>query len=654
MAFNTSGVDSFVVQLAVSAARTLAVAATAGVALYLFRAKSPSLRLHAWRWVLYLALAMPGLTLMLPSLGVPIPRVVVPGAAPTSRTGPLGSVERHPKDMKASIASTDRERTAYTPQSAPRYADSPGLAERSLYWKEIVSALYLAIMLFLLLRIGVGLAFAVGLARSSSEITDPELSRLADLAQRYKVNTVPRIFESGSICVPLTMGILHPLVLLPANWREWSDAKLDAVLEHEVSHIARHDALTHMLSLLHRAIFWFSPLAWWLHRHLEGLAEQASDEAALSSGADRHEYARALMEFLESVHASHGRIRWQVVSMAKGGPSEERIQNILAWKGAVTMTLKKSAAIGIVAIVVPVVYVAASAHAVIRNDKVAYAISQQQHAVQASAQPAASSSQVAPAVTEEPMDGASASAVAPVASAVLSGQANSSSGGGYSAAYGNDDDDLRFVIVSGKSDAVTMSGSSGDARHAENLKKKIPGDFIWFQIDEKSYIIRDQSTIDRARKLWAPQEDLSQKQEALGKQQEELGKRQEALGTKMEQVRVNIPDMTATLDQLKAKLQKLGSSATMDQVGDLQSEIGELQSKIGDLQSQAGDQQSKFGEQQAELGEQQAKLGAEQAKLGEQQAAIADQANVHMKSLLDDAIKNGTAKPESDGGGASL
>jgi len=326
------------------------------------------------------------------------------------------------------------------------------------------------------------------------------------------------------------------------------------------------------------------------------------------------------------------------------------------------MTLKKSVAISIVALAIPVVYLVASAHPISQNNKTPDAIGVQQQQSETSA-PSTAVTPPSPAI-KGGMSGvtpAPAVAVAPptlvaaAAPAVWSGQSEGSSYGGYSYHYGDDDDDLRFVIVSAKTNAVTMSGSSGDARHAENLRKKIGGDFIWFQIDEKSYIIRDQATIDRARKFWAPQEELGKKQEALGKQQEELGKQQEALGAKMEQVRVNIPDMSAELDRLKAKLQKLGSSATMEQVGELQSEIGELQSKIGDLQSQAGDQQSKFGEQQGELGEQQAKLGAEQAKLGEQQAEISREATIKMRSLLDEAIKNGTAKPEPDAGnGASL
>lgn len=650
MAFNTSAIDNFMVQLAGSAIRTFFVAALAGVALFAFRVKAPSLRLHAWRSVLYLALAMPVLAVMLPPLGVPLPSLVAPGAAQTSHAVRFTRAEYGPVALQGTIGSIPAKRAASAPKSTRGYADSEGLAERSLDWKEIVPFLYFATTLFLLIRIGIGLAFAFGLTRSSSEITDPELSsRLTEIAQRYKMDSAPRIFESDSISVPLTLGAQRPIILLPGNWREWSDRRLDAVLGHEASHIARHDALIQMLSLLHRAIFWFSPLAWWLHRHLETLAEQASDEAALSSGTDRHEYARTLLGFFESVQASPGRVKWQGVSMAKAGQSEERIENILAWRGAVPMTLKKSVAISIVALAIPVVYVVASAHPRDPQQQVQQVAPQTSLSAQAS--PALSGYQTNSAPGAIPPAAEAPPAAAP---AVSSGQSESYSRGGYSYAYGYDDDDLRFVIVSGKTDAVTMSGSSGDARHAENLRKKIPGDFIWFQIDEKSYIIRDQATIDRARKLWAPQEELGKKQEALGKQQEELGKQQEALGSKMEQVRVNIPDMTAELDRVKAKLKQLGASATIDQIGEIQSEIGELQSRIGELQSQAGDQQSRFGDQQGALGEQQAKLGAEQAKLGEQQAEISKEATIKMKAILDEAIKNGTAKPEPDAGGASL
>ncbi len=139
--------------------------------------------------------------------------------------------------------------------------------------------------------------------------------RLASRARALGLALVPPAAESEMISVPVTLGVLRPAILLPSGWREWDDTKLDAVIAHEMSHVARRDTLTQRLSLLHCAIFWFSPLAWWLNRHLADLAEQASDEAALSCGTDRKAYARTLLGFLRPCRApregSGGRaFRW--------------------------------------------------------------------------------------------------------------------------------------------------------------------------------------------------------------------------------------------------------------------------------------------------------------------------------------------------------
>jgi beta-lactamase regulating signal transducer with metallopeptidase domain len=523
-------------------------------------------------------------------------------------------------------------------------------------WNLVGAWIYVVVTLFFLTRFAAGMVFSRKLVRGSQRITET----LAGT----KLASSARLATSDCISVPVTVGISRPTILLPSDWHEWEVEKLDAVLAHEFSHVERRDPLTQCMSLLYRAIFWFNPLAWWMNRHLAALAEQASDEAALSGGADQSRYARTLLGFFEVLQTAPRRIRWQGVSIARPGQAEQRLERILAWKGTVTMNVKKSFAVAIVVLAIPVIYLAASvrpAHSVLAASNAG--MSQAPSAPAAPpAPPVGGVSAVAPiagvpAMTPmapvAPMapEAREAPLLAPEAPAISGyGQSHSSgsgSGKGFSYAYGFDDEE-RFVIATGKSDSFTMSGSTQDARHVEKLKKQIPGDFIWFQRDEKSYIIRDQATIDRARGFWAGQEELGKKQEELGKQQETLGKQQEELGAKMEQVRVNVPDMTAALDKLKAKLQKLGPSATMEQIGDLQSEIGELQSKIGEIQSHAGEEQSKLGELQGELGEKQGKLGEQQGKLGEQQAEIAEKATRQMKELLDEAIKNGTAKPEEE------
>jgi beta-lactamase regulating signal transducer with metallopeptidase domain len=721
---------SLLAQLANSAARALVLSVMVGLGLAAFRVRTTSLRLFTWTAVLYAAIAMPLLQWMLPPLPIPAPAFLQNASLQNPESAPsklrLGGVfladQQVPKEVVAaqpvaavragepSITYTEEVRPKLAPTNGktrsrtemlpvgPAPASSP-LFPFSISWNAVAAVIYLAGAMILLLRFFIGLAFGHRLKQASQTIDDPHLmSSLVSHARAAGLTFIPRAAESEYIFVPLTMGALRSTILLPYSWREWDDAKLDAVLAHEVSHVAGRDALTQRLSLLHRAIFWFSPLAWWLDRHLAGLAEQASDEAALSCGADRKVYARTLLSFFEALQTAPGRVWWQGVSMANPGQAEQRVERILAWKGSVAMRFKKSIAAVVVALGVPVVYLAASAQPAHQIGLASVQLGQDQTSTESApgTAPKAQPSNVpAPAPTPAadvmaaepppqpvpalapamingtikggvsgipipslaPASGIAGGTVAPVAPVApmapmapvdwreQTKTSSSSSGRDFSYHYGYDDEQ-RFVIVSGKTDSLTMSGSSEDARHVEKLRKNIQGDFIWFERDEKSYVIRDQATIDRARKLWDPQEELGKRQQELGKQQEALGKQQEELGAKMQQIRVNVPDMTAELEKLKAELKQLSSGATVEQVGHIQSEIGELQSKIGNLQSHAGDQQGKLGEEMGALGEKQGKLGEQQGELGRQQAELAEHATSQMKQLLDEAIAKGTAQPE--------
>jgi len=715
--------------LANSALRTLALAGSAGLGLAAFRVKSTTARLFTWTAVLYASLAMPLLQWMLPPVAVPAPAVFQSGAArvpastwhssstaevslahedsetatPLTANAPTLKVNHTPRPHAeaADIVPAGANSSSSLPslQSSLRPSLEPSLPYSflaSLSWSVLAVAIYFSVVLLLLARFAVGLAFGRRLLHRSQVIPDSNLtSQYASHAQTLRLGSIPRVAESELISVPLTLGVLHSTILLPAGWQEWGDSKLDSVLAHELSHIARHDTLTQRLSVLHRAIFWFSPFAWWLDRRLADLAEQASDEVALSCGSDREDYARTLLEFFEVLHDAPGRVWWQGVAMAKAGQAEQRLERILTWKGSVAMRLQKSIAVAVLALAVPLVYLVSSVHAASQSVPMRSVIGQDQApaprpapAPSAQAEPAIapeaeSTAPPEPLTPPEPAPAAASvaggvsggvgggvsgaigpvggmSGIAPVAPigpmsalppmprAGWSGQSSlsgSSPRRGYSYSYGYDDEE-RFVIVSGKTDALTMSGSTDDARHVQKLRKTIPGDFIWFQRDEKSYVVRDQATIDRARKLWAPQEELGKKQEELGAQQEVLGKQQEELGARMEQVRVNVPDITADLDKLKAELKKLSSGATVEQVGEIQSEIGELQSKIGEVQSQAGDQQGRVGELMSALGEKQGKLGEQQGELGRQQGELAREATRKMKQLLDEAVAKGIAQPE--------
>jgi beta-lactamase regulating signal transducer with metallopeptidase domain len=721
------------------------------------RAKSVSLRLAVWTAVLYAALAMPLLGMILPPLTFEFPSAVariIPQrvtavntprqtgkgleagalAAGTTPAAPFlvqrdilslrsnsdVGLARAPKTARSNSPSVDH---AITPDAAPWIRESKpvpmiggeaGKNRDPIPWIAIFAVAYISVTLLFLARLFLGIILSRRLLRASRPIQEPEATRLLDLHAREEGLAVPpRLAESELISVPITLGILRPVILLPVEWREWNSAALHAVIAHELSHVIRRDALTQRLSLLHRAVFWFSPLSWWLHRCLADAAEEASDEAALLSGADRAQYAETLLGFFVALQESPQRVNWQGVSMAKAGQAEKRVDRILAWKGEVSMRLNKSLTISLLLLGISVVLFAAAA-----RPSVARAQDQTvgPAPVLAPAKPAASDAAPsapsapeptpapvpappAPAPPEPPPPAAFAPQVvpAPPISVQLEDEMNdeqqilpqevdnavsrveqlpaldevqktlklqlkqfqqdgkfqmqisNSLGqmrvrgpyGDFMLVPGND----RYVIVSGDS-PIFMSGDPQDVEHATSLRSKISGNFIWFQRNEKTYVIRDQAAVNRAKEFFKLEEDLSQKQEALGKQQQALGDQQKALGEKMEAVRVQIPDMSADMQKLEAEIKQLSAGGTQQQLGDLQRQMGDLQRKFGELQFQAGGQQRQIGDQMRDLGQQQGDLGRQQGDLGRQQAEASRQASDQMKQLLDDAITRGTAQPE--------
>jgi bla regulator protein BlaR1 len=667
MAMIVFGVSPFLSELAVLALRSLVLGGIVAIGLSALQVKSASVRLFAWTAALYASLALPVLAWILPPVLAPVPSVLRHRTSKALSTAlPDFQLPAPPeKDVRSHTIRSPEETLPATSSlaSVQHLGSAPSHSWKFPSWNTAATWAYFTVSLILVARIVIALIFGNRLLRRARHIGEERIHSQLEVATRgLRLRRLPEIAESGLVSVPVTMGAFHSTIVLPANWREWDSAKWNAVIAHELSHVARHDGLTQRMALLHRAIFWFSPFAWWLNRHVADLAEQASDEVVLSRGTNHNDYARTLLGFLEALHAGPGRVWWQGVAMATPGQTEQRMERILAWRGAVTMNLTKSVAIAIVVLGIPVVYLTASLQAAeqtatapqpaasARPPRItAPTLAPAPARVPTRALAPAPGSEPVPALAPVAPGPVAAVAAEPVASAGLAREFQADSFAHRGFFHSSDfDDEQRFVIVSGNSDTMTMSGSSEDARHAKKLKRTISGDFIWFERDERSYIIRDQATVARAKKLWAPQEELGKRQEALGKQQEALGKQQEALGKRMEEIRVQVPDMTAEMDKLRAEMKALSSGATQGQIGKLQSEIGELQSKIGEIQSHAGDQQSKLGEEMGALGEQQGKLGEQQGELGRQQGELAEKAAREMKQIFDEAIKNRTAQPEPE------
>jgi hypothetical protein len=142
---------------------------------------------------------------------------------------------------------------------------------------------------------------------------------------------------SSECTCPITVGWLHPVVILPRNWQEWPPQQLDAVLTHEREHVRRRDPLIQWLALVNRALFWFHPLSWWLERKLSVLAEEACDAAVLARGHSPQDYSEYLLDIARSVLRSGSRL--SIVGMAMPGSLlQQRIRQILSSCGALPIS----------------------------------------------------------------------------------------------------------------------------------------------------------------------------------------------------------------------------------------------------------------------------------------------------------------------------
>lgn len=134
--------------------------------------------------------------------------------------------------------------------------------------------------------------------RTSLPVEDERLTAALD-RRRLRRNVALR--QSDRISAPLTYGVVRPVILLPAG-TDWSDgSRLEWVLEHELTHIRRLDALSKLVLAAAACVHWFNPLVWCMYVLANRDIELSCDEAVVGAlGVDRRsEYAMALITMEE-------------------------------------------------------------------------------------------------------------------------------------------------------------------------------------------------------------------------------------------------------------------------------------------------------------------------------------------------------------------
>ena len=308
----SSTIDGLLIE---SSLRALLLAAVVGACLAVLRVRASHLRHAAWTAVLAGMVLMPLLPRIVPTFAVAIPDL--PRGGDVQRVAPA---ERVPPPDRAAPSPTPAASQLREP-SRRTAAPAAGAFDFAQAKAAIGLGVYVSGLLVLLLRTSAGWRRATRLIAASEPIAPRELPGIA--WRRHDIR------ESSAISVPLVVGWIKPAIMLPMDWRRWTDVDLRAVLSHELAHLARRDPLVAALAHTNACIFWFHPLSWWLKQHLAMLAERACDDTGVREVGDRQAYAETLIRMAARARRSGGRMQPITVGIDGHGPLTQRIDRVL-------------------------------------------------------------------------------------------------------------------------------------------------------------------------------------------------------------------------------------------------------------------------------------------------------------------------------------
>jgi bla regulator protein blaR1 len=161
------------------------------------------------------------------------------------------------------------------------------------------------------------------------------------------------VLTTQALMEPGVFGLFRPVLLLPEGITErLTPAQLDAIIAHELCHVARRDNLAAALHMLVASLFWFHPLVWWIGRKLVDERERACDEAVIRQGNQPQVYAESILGvckfYLESPLPCTAGIT--------GSDLKKRIETIMTQRISHTLTLTRKlllSATALTAVAVP-------------------------------------------------------------------------------------------------------------------------------------------------------------------------------------------------------------------------------------------------------------------------------------------------------------
>lgn len=192
---------------------------------------------------------------------------------------------------------------------------------------QVIVAVWLTIFVLKSCQACIGRLY---LHRITRTVSSPEmrwLVRFHELAGRMGIRREIELAESKEVTVPMVIGFLKPVVLVPLGMLANLPAgQVEAILLHELAHIRRNDYLVNLLQVFCENVFFFNPAILWISRLIREEREHCCDDLAISVMQSKTSFIHALVSFQEY---NQGRPSLEMAFSKKRNHLLERIKRII-------------------------------------------------------------------------------------------------------------------------------------------------------------------------------------------------------------------------------------------------------------------------------------------------------------------------------------
>jgi len=194
------------------------------------------------------------------------------------------------------------------------------------------TALWFLVSGFLLVKILFGLYGASRLTRQGISINGyPWQQLFLWFLEKMSLKRNVRLIKNQRVAMPMTWGVINPVVLMPPDSVKWPMEDCSSVLFHELSHVKRGDFLVMLLCRIACSLYWLNPLSWIAFKLLRKEQEKACDEMVLKAGIKPSTYASALLRMKQAVDVGRY-MPSPALGMAGNSELNERLTTILEKK----------------------------------------------------------------------------------------------------------------------------------------------------------------------------------------------------------------------------------------------------------------------------------------------------------------------------------